>query len=237
MAYYLISKVLCILLMQSKTIVFLVSVPLLKLDHEIDRLGILNALNTEQCFYIDDTDTTKFDKVTCDIRRRSHQCYVTDLTDFNNIITDKTMTSLDQLQGCLALTDTTLTCDQDSLAVNINQHTMNRNTWCKLHAQPADDLCHKAGSCSFCHECRNIIFNSQIDHVLRRTGHGTENNTWDLAGNETFIFKTSLLLIKLHQIRILYISDDLNSFIGKMLQISGKLKRRSVDLRSLDHDA
>ena len=100
-----------------------------------------------------------------------------------------------------------------------------------------DDLCHKTGSCSFCHECRNTIFNSQIDHVLRRTGHGTENNTWDLAGNETFIFKTSLLLIKLHQIRILYISDDLNSFIGKMLQISGKLKRRSVDLRSLDHDA
>ena len=223
--------------MKSQTVVFLISVPLLKLDNKIDRLGILNTLDTEQCFYIDDTDASKFDKMTCDIRCRTYQCHITDLTDLDNIITDKTMASLDQLQSSLALTDTALTCDQNSLAINIHQYTMNGNTRCKLYTKPADDLCHEAGSCSFCHECRNIIFNSQIDHVLRRTGHGTENNTWNLAGDKTLIFKTSLFFIELHQIRILYISNDLYTLIRKMLQISGKLKRRSVDLRSLDHDA
>ena len=223
--------------MKSQTIIFLISVPLLKLDNKVDRLGILNTLYTEQCFYIDDTDTTKFDKVTCDIRRRSYQRYIADLTDLNNIITDKTVATFNQLQSSLALTDSTLTSDQNSLAVNIHQYTMNRNARCKLYTQPAYDLSHKAGSCSFCHKCRNIIFNSQINHVLRRTGHGTENNTGNLTGDKTLIFKTSLFLIELHQIRILYISDNLYPLICKMLQISGKLKRRSVDLRSLDHDA
>ena len=209
MAYNLVSKILWIFLMKSQTVVFLISVPLLKLDNKIDRLGILNTLDTEQCFYIDDTDASKFDKMTCDIRCRTYQCLITDLADLHNIIRHQTMASLNQLQSSLALTDTALTCDQNSLAINIHQYTMNGNTRCKLYTKPADDLCHEAGSCSFCHECRNIIFNSQID----------------------------LFFIELHQIRILYISNDLNSFIGKMLQISGKLKRRSVDLRSLDHDA
>ena len=68
MAYNLVSKILCIFLMKSQTVVFLISVPLLKLDNKIDRLGILNTLDTKQCFYIDDTDASKFDKMTCDIR-------------------------------------------------------------------------------------------------------------------------------------------------------------------------
>ena len=63
MAYHLISKVLCILLMQSKTIVFLVSVPLLKLDHQIHRLSIFNAFYTKQGLNINNADTTQFNKI------------------------------------------------------------------------------------------------------------------------------------------------------------------------------
>ena len=82
--------------MKSQTVIFLISVPLLKLDNKVDGLGILNTLYTEQCFYIDDTDTTKLNKMTCDIRRRSYQRYIADLTDLNNIITDKTVATLDR---------------------------------------------------------------------------------------------------------------------------------------------
>ena len=64
MAYDLVSKILCILLMKSQTVVLLVSVPLFQLDNKIDRLGILNALNTKQGLYINNTNTTKLNKVT-----------------------------------------------------------------------------------------------------------------------------------------------------------------------------
>ena len=72
MAYDLVSKILRILLMKSQTVVLLVAVPLFQLDNKIDRLGILNTLNTKQGLHINNTNTTKLNKVTCDIRCRTN---------------------------------------------------------------------------------------------------------------------------------------------------------------------
>ena len=166
MAYNLISKILCIFLMQAETVIFFVSVPLFQFDNQIHRLCILNALNTKQSFDIDNTNTTKFNEMSCDIRCRAHQRHITDFTKFYNIITDKTMSSFDQFQRSLTLANSALTCDQDTFTIYIHKHTMDGNTWCQLYTQPADNLSHKTGSCTLCHESRNIIFNCQIDHIL-----------------------------------------------------------------------
>ena len=166
MAYNLVSKIFCVLLMQSQTVVFFFFVPLFQFDNKVYRLGILNTLNTEQSLDIDDADATKFNEVTCDIRSRTYQCYITDFTKFYNIITDKTVSTFDQFQSSLTLTDPALTCDQDTFTIYIHKYAMDGNTRCKLYTKPADDLCHEAGCGALCHKCRNIIFNSKIDHIL-----------------------------------------------------------------------
>ena len=166
MAHDLVSKILGVLLMKSQTVILLVAVPLFQLNNQVYRLGILNALNTEQGLHINDTNTAKLNKMTCDIRCRTNQCNITYLTKLYNIITYKTVTTLDQLKGSLALADSTFTCDQDALAINIHKHTVNGNTRCQLNAQPTDDLSHQTGGGSLCHKCRNIVFVCKIDHIL-----------------------------------------------------------------------
>ena len=144
MAHDLVSKVFGVFFMQTETVIFFVAVPLFQFDDKVYRLGILDTLNTEQRFDIDDTDASKLDKMPRDVRRRSDQSDVTYFTKFYNIITYQTMPTLDQLQCSLTLADAALSCDQDPLTIDIYQNSVDGNTWCKLYAQPADDLCHQA---------------------------------------------------------------------------------------------
>ena len=59
-----------------------------------------------------------------DIRGRTYQRIITDFTQFYHIIGYQTMSSSDQLQGRLGLTDAALAGDQDALAVDIHQYTV-----------------------------------------------------------------------------------------------------------------
>ena len=152
--------------MKTKTIILLVSVPFFQFDHKVYRLSILDTFYTEKGLYINDTDAAKLDKMSRNVRCRTYQSYVTYFTKFYYIITDQSMPSLDQLQGSFAFTDTALSCDQNSFAINIYKHTMNGNTWSQLNAKPADNLCHQTGSGSLCNKCRHIVFDCHIDHIL-----------------------------------------------------------------------
>ncbi len=68
MADDLIAQKLGILLLQAKAVIFLFPIPFLQLDNQIDGLRILDALDSEQCLYINDSDTAQLDKMSCDIR-------------------------------------------------------------------------------------------------------------------------------------------------------------------------
>ena len=68
----------------------------------------------------------------CDIRCRTYQRIITDLTEFYHIIGYQTMTSSDQLQCCLGLTDAALTGDQDTFTVDIHQYTVHGNAGSQL---------------------------------------------------------------------------------------------------------
>ena len=130
MAHDLVSKVFGVFFMQTETVIFFVAVPLFQFDDKVYRLGILDTLNTEQRFDIDDTDASKLDKMPRDVRRRSDQSDVTYFTKFYNIITYQTMPTLDQLQCSLTLADAALSCDQDPLTIDIYQNSVDGNTWC-----------------------------------------------------------------------------------------------------------
>ena len=66
-----VSHKLNIVVFHSEPVIFLASVPFFYLDYNINLLGIFNALNTVKSLYIDDTDTAKLDKMSCNIWRRS----------------------------------------------------------------------------------------------------------------------------------------------------------------------
>ena len=104
------------------------------------------------------------------------------------------MTTLDQLKGCLALADSALACNKDTLTINIHKHTVNGNAGSQLNAKPTDDLRHKAGCGSLCNEGRYIVLIGKIDHILGRSCHGAEDYAGNLAGDKTLVLKCPLLI-------------------------------------------
>ena len=120
--------------MKSQTVIFFISVPLFQFNNKVYRLGIFNTLNTKQSLNINNTYTTQFNEMSCNVRRRTYQGYITDFTKFNNIITYKTMTTFDQFQSSFTLTNSTFASDQDAFTIYIHKYTVNRDTWCKLYA-------------------------------------------------------------------------------------------------------
>ena len=169
-----------------------------------------------------------------DIRCSSHQFHITDFADLHHIITYQTMSTLDQFQRSLALTDAALTHDQDTFAIYIHQYAMDGDARCQLHIQPADDLCHKIGCGFFCYKNRHIVLSSHIQHIFIRFRHRRKDHTGNLFGYKILKTAFSLFRIQVHQISILYITDNLYTFRGKMFKISCQLKGRSVNIRKSD---
>lgn len=99
----LVSKKLNILLLQTQTIIFLIFVVLFQLNDQIDLLLIFYTLDTKQRFGINNTNTTKLDKMTGDIRCTSDQGGIAYFFNLYNIIRYKTVSSVDQLQCNLGL--------------------------------------------------------------------------------------------------------------------------------------
>ena len=77
------------------------------------------------------------------IRCTSNQRRITDLLDLNYIICNQTVASLDQLQSGLRFTDTTLTHDQNTFAIYIDQYSMYGYSWCQFYMEPTVYLMYK----------------------------------------------------------------------------------------------
>ena len=96
-------------------------------------MGIINTLYTIQCLYVDNTNTAKFNKMSGDIRCASDQCIIADLADLYYVIGNKTVSALDQLQSCLAFTNTALAHDQNTFTKYVKEYTVDTDTWCQLY--------------------------------------------------------------------------------------------------------
>ena len=120
MADNFIAKDFFILFFQPQSVIFTLTIPLFQFDDQTDALAFFNALNTVQRLNINNTDTAQFNKISCDVRCCANQLIVIRLLDLNNIIGYKTMTTLNQFQRCLTLTDTAFTGNQNPLTKHIH---------------------------------------------------------------------------------------------------------------------
>jgi len=68
MTGHFITKELGVFLIESKTVVLFVLVPLFQFDDQINALGLTDAFNTIQSLHINNTDTAKLDEMSGDLR-------------------------------------------------------------------------------------------------------------------------------------------------------------------------
>ena len=124
MAHNLIAKIFYVFFLKSKSVILSVLVPVLKLDNHIYFLSFLNTFNTEKCLDINNTNASKLYKILGNSRCASNQSLVTDLSDFNRIVSYKR--SLCALSIIMNKTSqnpfphTRLTCDKYTYTIYIN---------------------------------------------------------------------------------------------------------------------
>ena len=231
MADNLVAQIFRIFLFQSETVVFSVLVPLFQTDYEVDILCLADTRSTEQRLDVHNTNTAQLDKVLCDIRCSSDQCFLTDLADLYNIVRYQTVSSLNQLKRRLGFTDSALACNQDAFAIYVNQYAVNRNAGCQLDIQPTDQLCRKRTRRTLGHQKRNAFFNGNLPEQIIRMQLTTENNAGDRVIQKLlqhlllFFFRHSL------NIRVFYESNHLQTGRLKVFKIARHRKCRSVDIR------
>ena len=177
MAYHFIPQKLRILFFHTETVVFPVTTPVLQLDHQINRLRILDVLNTVERLHIDDPYAAELDKMARQIRSRADQRGVRHFPQNHHVIAHETVASSYEFKGSLALSDPALSHDEHAFAVYIHQHSMYRNARSQLHAEPADDFRHKSARCAFRHQRRDAILPGYAQHVHGRLCQSRKNDT------------------------------------------------------------
>ena len=158
MAYYLVAQIFDIFFFQSQAVIIRIFLPVFQFDHQIDLLLFLDALYTIQSLYIYDANAPQFNKMPGHFRRSSDQCMFIDLADFHYIIRNQTMSAADQFQSRLAFSDSTVSCNHETLAIYIDQNPVNGNTGCQFFTQCIDQLCHKFRSRTIRTKNRHFIF-------------------------------------------------------------------------------
>ena len=212
MTYHLVAQEFCILLLQAQAVVILILVPVLQLNHHIDLLGLLHALDAEQGLHIHDADAAQLDEMLRDLRRASHQRVVADLVDLHHIVRHQTVSALNQLQSRLALSDAALAHDQHALTVHIHQHAMDRNPGSQLHIQPINNRRHEIRRGLVRQEHGNLILVRQLQGSGLRPRLGGINHAGNAAGKEILVNRLLLLIAAALQIRIFYKAYDLHPF-------------------------
>ena len=128
------------------------------------------------------------------------------------------MSALDQLQGCLTLSDTALAHDQHTFTKYVHQHTMDADTRSQLDLQPADDFCHQIRGALFRYHQRNLIVQAQILHIFIRLLAAAVNHTRNLTGKKLVIAFHPHLARQGIDVCLLHISDDLDTLPVKMIK-------------------
>ena len=87
-----------IFVIKPEPVILGIAVPVLKLYHEVYSLRILDALNTVETLYIDDSDSSKFYQIFGYSRRSSNQGIVIYLPYLHDIICNKAVSTSHELK-------------------------------------------------------------------------------------------------------------------------------------------
>ena len=237
MADHLVPQILRIFFLQPQPVIFLILVPVLQPDHQIDALGILDAGYAEQGLDVDDADAAQLNEMLGDVRRGADQRIVADLSDLHHIVGNQAVSSLDQLQGRLRFSDAALARDQDALAVYVHQHAVNGDARRQPDVQPADGFGHEGGGGLLGHQDGNLLLNGDLTEerirlklpAVYHAGHG--------IGEKLIVDLQLPFLGHGFHIRVFHKADDLQPRRLMVFKIAGKLQRRSVEIRLCDPDS
>ena len=172
-----------------------------------------------------------------DVRCGTDQGIVTDLAKLHHVIRHQTVSTLDQFQSGLRLTDTALPRDQHALAVDIYKNAVHGDAGRQLYVQPADDLRHEGGSRLLRHEHGDLMLIRDLQEDLVRLQFPAEHHAGDGLIAQKLVIDLALSLFgQPSHIGIFHEPDDLQTGCVKMFKISGHLQGRPVDvgLRHLD---
>ena len=161
--------------------------------------------------------------MTCDVRRTADEGVVRYLAKLDDVIRHETMTTLDQLERRLGLTDTGIAHDQHALTVYIDEHTVHGNHRCHPDLQPADDRCLQLRRHTRRLQQRDTRIATRLDHTAVRLDATRIDDDRNRILRQRCILRTALRCIEGHQVRGLYITDDLHTLRIKLIKKARKL--------------
>ena len=129
-----------VLILHAEAVVVLGLIPVLKFNHEVHGLHIFHALCAEQRAHVDDADAAELDKVLGNRRCPSDQSDLRDFPELDHIVRNQTVAAPDEFQCRLTFSDTGISHNENTLAVDIHQDAVNRELGRKFCLEPANQL-------------------------------------------------------------------------------------------------
>ena len=133
------------------------------------------------------------------------------------------MSTLYELERGLRLTDTGIAHDQHALTIYIDKHAVHGNHRCHPDLQPADDRRLQLRRHTRRLQQRDPRIAARIDHAAVRLDPTCIDNDRNRILRQRCILRTALRCIEGHQVRRLYITDDLHTLRIKLVEKARKL--------------
>ena len=210
MTYHINTQDVHMLILKTQAVIIVFLFPVFQFDDKIDLLALLDTLNTKKTLNIDDTDTTQFDQMLGDLRGTSQKSVGVSLSDLDHVICHQTMSSADQLQCSLALSDTAFSCDQKSFTIDIDQYTMNGRARCQKYIEFKDQLGHELGCPALGSQDRDLALMCNIHQRLLRYETTAKDHTRYVVGKQFAVDLRTFLCGLIIHICMLYHTDHLD---------------------------
>ena len=171
-----------------------------------------------------------------DVRCGADQRLLGDTADFDDIIRDEPVSSFNELQCRLRFADAALAGDENTFAVDINEHSVDGDHRSKTDIQPADNFGHERRGRLFGHENRALVFVCIFEKCFIRMEFAAEDHAGCTHPEEFVIDLLLALLRHLLHVGIFHESDDLNAVRIVVIKVAGEKNSRTVHIRLCDFD-
>ena len=214
----------------TKAVIHFALHPVFKLNDEVDFFGFLNRTHTKQAAYVHNANAAQLYIVLDELGSRADQGFVRYAFDFYGIVGNKSVTSFDQFNGGFTLTNTAISQQKNTFAVNFNKTAVACDARGEVVVQRGNQTCHNFACFQLCAQNRHADFFCTFDSG-GIYGQVCGVNDGNGLGIHQLLQHYALCAgLKRIQILRLRLADELNAFGFEYLIKSRKRKPRAVDL-------
>ena len=159
----------------------------------------------------------------------TYECGSRDALDLYGIVGDKTVSALEKLDRGLALTYSRITEEKNTLAVNLDENAVASNSRTKLKVKKRDKRGHKLGGALACAKKRNLILGREGNRLGLNLNRARNYNSCRCGAEEILKTSLALLLGKLGNEEVLYLTYYLNTLLLIVVVEADHLKSRTVN--------